>query len=251
MRPRASIWTLMSELKLAGLKVHLNRSSLSPSKPMQAAVVLLHGFGAPGTDLVSLGDVISVPEGTGMFFPEGPLDLGQQLGPGYGAARAWWPIDTVQLQVAMMTGQADRAAQGLTNGLEHARILVQRLLDDLESEFALHSRRIVLGGFSQGAVACLDVALRDTRELAGLLLLSGTMASPVAVSTLAPSRAGLPVLLSHGQSDPVLPYSIAEALRDQLNKAGWKVSWISFPGGHGIPLEVLRKASALIPEWLK
>ena len=241
----------MDDLKLAGLRVRLNRSALSRSKSMKAAVVLLHGFGAPGTDLVSIGDVISVPEGTGIFFPEGPLDLGQLLGPAYAAARAWWPIDMVQLQVAMMTGQVARAAQGIAAGLEDASHQVRRLIDEIQSEFGLDSRRIVLGGFSQGAVACLDIALRDSRDLAGLLLMSGTMVSEELVSALAPHRAGMRVLLSHGQSDPILPYSIAEALRDQLNSAGWQMSWVPFPGGHGIPLDVVRAASTLLPEWLK
>ena len=241
----------MTDLKLAGLRVHLNRSALSQSTSMKAAVVLLHGFGAPGTDLVSIGDVISVPEGTGIFFPEGPLDLGQLLGPAYSAARAWWPIDMAQLQVAMMTGQVARAAQGIAAGLEDASHQVRRLLDEIQSEFGLDSRRIVIGGFSQGAVACLDVALRDSRDLAGLLLMSGTMASEEAVSTLAPRRAGMRVLLSHGKSDPILPYSLAEALRDQLNNAGWQLSWVPFPGGHGIPFDVVRAVSTLLPEWLK
>jgi phospholipase/carboxylesterase len=241
----------MADLKLAGLRVHLNRSALSQSTSMKAAVVLLHGFGAPGTDLVSIGDVISVPEGTGIFFPEGPLDLGQLLGPAYSAARAWWPIDMVQLQVAMMTGQVARAAQGIAAGLEDASHQVRRLLDEIQSEFGLDSRRIVIGGFSQGAVACLDVALRDSRDLAGLLLMSGTMVSEETVSMLAPRRAGMRVLLSHGQSDPILPYSLAEALRDQLNNAGWQLSWVPFLGGHGIPLDVVRAVSTLLPEWLK
>lgn len=241
----------MSELRLAGLKVHVNFSTWSQAAPMHAAVVLLHGFGAPGTDLVSIGDVLSVPEGTGIFFPEGPLDLGQLLGHQYSGARAWWPIDMVQLQVAMLTGQVDRAARGLSDGLEGASELLRELLDELTGEFGVDPRKIVLGGFSQGAVACLDLALRDRRELAGLLLMSGTMVDQHVLTSQAPRRAGLRVLLSHGQADPVLPYSVAEALRDKLSEAGWQVSWVPFPGGHGIPLDVIRAASSLLPEWLK
>ncbi len=103
----------MSELRLAGLKVHLNDSALTKSGEMAAAVVLLHGFGAPGTDLVALGDVLNVPKDTAIFFPEGPIDLGAEMGSGYSGARAWWPIDMAKLQVAMMTGQFQTAAKDL------------------------------------------------------------------------------------------------------------------------------------------
>jgi phospholipase/carboxylesterase len=134
--------------------------------------------------------------------------------------------------------------------LDQARTQVLALLDELQAQFQLDSSKIVLGGFSQGAIACLDVALRDSRRLAGLLLMSGTMVSPEAIAELAPKRSTLPALLSHGTSDPVLPYSVAEALRDHLQSAGWQLSWVPFSGGHGIPLDVVRAISALLPEWL-
>ncbi len=241
----------MSELELAGLKVHLNRTALGREDRMRSAVVLLHGFGAPGTDLVSLAEVLSVPEGTGIFFPEGPIDLGQLLGPQYFSARAWWLIDMVKLQVAMMTGQLDRAAQNLANGLDAARERIRQLLDELQARFQLEASRIILGGFSQGAIAALDVALQDSRKFAGLLLMSATMVDPVALSSLAPGRAGTHALLSHGLSDPILPYKVAEGLHEQLNRAGWDMTWVPFPGGHGIPSDVIGAASKLIPAWLK
>jgi phospholipase/carboxylesterase len=240
----------MSELELAGLRVHLNQSALDDPGSMKSAVVLLHGFGAPGTDLVSIGDVLSVPPNTGLFFPEGPLDLGQLIGPQYSAARAWWPIEMAQLQLAMMAGQVDRATRSLATGLDQARERICQLLDELQSQFHLDASRIVLGGFSQGAIAALDVALRDSRDFAGLLLMSATLVDPKALSELAPGRAGTRALLSHGQFDPILPYPVAESLQDNLTRAGWDLTWVSVLGGHGIPVEVIRAASRLLPEWL-
>lgn len=131
----------MPELNLAGLRVHLRTSTRSKHDNITAAVVMLHGFGAPGTDLVSLADVLDVPLGTGLFFPEGPLDVGA----GTSSARAWWPIDMAQLQLAMIAGQAHLAAKGLANGLETARSQVQGLLDELQTRFDLKPERIVLG----------------------------------------------------------------------------------------------------------
>ena len=194
---------------------------------------------------------LKVPPGTGLFFPEGPLDLSSQLGAAYAGGRAWWPIDMARLQVAMMTGRAASAAEGLAEGLELARMQVLALLDELQSKFSIESERIVLGGFSQGAVACLDAVLNDSRAFAGLLLMSGTMVKPQSVSVLAPRRPKMKALLSHGQFDPMLPYSVAEALRDQLTTSGWDLTWVPFPGGHGIPMEVIRAVSSVLPEWLR
>jgi phospholipase/carboxylesterase len=241
----------MSELRLAGLKVHLNDSALSKPGEMTAAVVLLHGFGAPGTDLVALGDVLDVPKGTAIFFPEGPIDLGVEIGSEYSGARAWWPIDMVQLQVAMMTGHFQKAAKGLAVGIEVARPQVLALLQELQSRFGLASDRIVLGGFSQGAVACLDVTLSVQHRFAGLLLMSGTTVSPESIEELARQKIGMRALVSHGRSDPMLPFGLAEALRDQLRAAEWEVTWVPFAGGHGIPIDVLKAVSTLLPKWLQ
>jgi len=241
----------MSELRLAGLKVHLNDSALSKPGEMAAAIVLLHGFGAPGTDLVALGDDLNIPADTAIFFPEGPIDLGVEMGREYMGARAWWPVDMGQLQVAMMTGQFRKAAQGLAVGIEVVRPQVLAFLAELQSRFGLASNRIVLGGFSQGAVACLDVVLSVRHRFAGLLLMSGTTVNPESIEELARTKAGMRALLSHGRSDPMLPFELAEALRDQLKAADWEVTWVPFPGGHGIPIDVLKAASALLPEWLR
>ena len=53
------------------------------------AVVLLHGFGAPGEDLVPLARMLDAPPGTRFVFPVGPIELGLP----FSEARAWWMID--------------------------------------------------------------------------------------------------------------------------------------------------------------
>src|SRR5262245_45871791 len=56
-------------------------------------VVLLHGFGAPGDDLVPLFRQLDVPRSVRFAFPEAPIDLGELVGPAYAGGRAWWMID--------------------------------------------------------------------------------------------------------------------------------------------------------------
>jgi phospholipase/carboxylesterase len=208
-------------------------------------VVLLHGFGAPGDDLVSLHRVLAVPPGTRFAFPAAPVELGAF---GYGDARAWWMIDMMKLQSAMARGDVRDLTKDVPEGLSSARLLVDAMLDELTEK--LGPSHVVLGGFSQGAMLSADVTLRSTRPLAGLVLLSGTMIAEAEWKPLMAKRAGLPVFQSHGQSDAMLPFSIAERLSKELGTAGLKTRFVPFRGGHEIPPPVLDGMNAFFGDVL-
>ena len=131
-------------------------------------------------------------------------------------------------------------------GLAEAREAVTELLERVAD--ALHAPRegLILGGFSQGAMLSLDVALHSDVPLAGLAILSGTIVAEKEWRPRMPRRSGLRVLQSHGEADPILPFSVAEQLRDALRAAGLDVRWIPFRGGHAIPPEVLTGLGKLI-----
>jgi phospholipase/carboxylesterase len=204
-------------------------------------VVLSHGFGAPGDDLVALTDMIDAPEGTTFVFPEAPHDLAEITGmPAYGGARAWWMIDMMKLQLAMMTGEMRDLPNEIPEGLAEARDAMNAMLDTLAP------KKLVLGGFSQGAMLAMDVALRGDRDLAGVALLSGTLLAEREWKPLMPKRKGLRVFQSHGTEDPILPYELAVRLREELTKAGLDVRFEAFRGPHAIPPNVLRSLS----QWL-
>ena len=118
-------------------------------------------------------------------------------------------------------------------GLAEAREGMEGLLADIERE--LTPSAIVLGGFSQGAMLATDVALRTSRRLAGLVQLSGTLIAEEEWLPLLPARKGLRVYQSHGVRDPVLPFSLAERLRDEMVTAALDVTWQAFRGAHEIP----------------
>lgn len=196
-------------------------------------VVLLHGFGAPAEDLVPLWRELDVPREVRWVFPAAPLSLDEMM-PG---ARAWWMIDLERMQRAIARGDVAELVRDVPDGLAEARAAVDALLDDVER--TLRPSSLVLGGFSQGAMVSTDVALRGARALAGLVLLSGTLLADEHWSALAPKRRGLRVLQSHGTGDPLLPFPVAEALRDRLVSAGLPVDFVAFRGGHELPGQVL------------
>ncbi|MBL8626166.1 MAG: dienelactone hydrolase family protein [Myxococcales bacterium] len=197
-----------------------------------ATVVLLHGYGAGGDDLVGLARALPVPATVRFVIPAAPLALAAA-----GTSRAWWRLD------GGPRGAAHDRSEEVPAGLAAARAQVDALLDGLEAEGA---RRIVLGGFSQGAMLTLDVALHRARPLAGLAVLSGTRVNGAAWRAHLDRVRGTPVLISHGTDDAVLAFAVARDLRDELTAAGAAVEWVEFPGGHAIPAETRARLAQLI-----
>lgn len=226
----------MRETTWGGLRVRVTGGTDREGGGDGPVVVLMHGFGAPGDDLVGLWRVLQVPSTVRFVFPEAPMELpGGMLG----APRAWWMIDLEALQRAQAEGRArDRRAEH-PEGLPPARAQVIAMLDEMQAELGVGSERVVLGGFSQGSMLALDVALHDGRPLAGLVLLSCTLLAEDDWVSRMPSRAGTPVLQTHGQQDELLPFEMAEALRERMRDAGMDVTWVPFRGGHAIPGPVL------------
>jgi phospholipase/carboxylesterase len=209
-------------------------------------VILLHGFGAPGDDLVPLAREVDAPPGTLFLFPEAPIIVDAGIG-GSDAARAWWPIDVVRVQVAMMSGRFEEAAEMLRPGMQPAVEVVSELVEQARGRYQVASDRTVVGGFSQGAIVALEFALqRYRRPFAGLLLFSGAYLDGKTLEARARSLAPMPCVVSHGQVDPILPYSLGENLGSELARAGWCVDWVPFLGGHGIPPKAAQAAGRLL-----
>ena len=210
-------------------------------------VVLLHGYGANGSDLVALVERIDAPAPTTFLFPEAPGRLDDLVLLNLvDDARVWWARDARRIQ---------RDVHGEHGGLETtvfediapARSAVTEMLDALDARDPEPGRRIVLGGFSQGAILALEVAMRDPRPLAGLVLLSGAI-TDTELLTRMPARRGLPVFQAHGTTDARLSFPAAERLRDAMTDAGMAVRFCPFEDGHGIPEITSRQLGAWLCE---
>ena len=214
------------------------------------AVVLCHGFGAPGDDLVGLyGELQHMrPElaRQRFIFPEAPLSLGA-------GSRAWWMIDFEGLE-RVQRGDAKALSEFRKvepAGMAAARTALRKLVDEVSAQTKLPISKIALGGFSQGAMLATDVTLRLEEGPRALGILSGTLLMEDVWRQKAKARAGLRVLQSHGTQDPLLGFAQAQALRTLLTEAGLKVEFVPFAGGHTIPLNALEKLSALLDDTLK
>jgi phospholipase/carboxylesterase len=228
----------MKPITLGRLRARIVRDG---DAPPTLVVVLLHGFGAPGDDLVSLAEWLDLP-GVAWVFPEAPMELGGL----YGDSRAWWMIDLQRLDRDLQRGvHSDRSSE-VPDGMAEARAMVVELLDAVRAELGVADDRVVLGGFSQGAMLTLDVVLRTDRAFAGAILMSGTLLARHEWEPLMARRRGLRAIQSHGSRDAMLPWSAAETLRDLLAAAGWRLDWIPFEGGHEIPPPLLEELAGFL-----
>jgi len=220
------------EIESAGTWAGLRVRTVGERRHPKQVVILLHGWGAAGTDLVPLGDALRAP-GRLFVFPEGPL-----VSPGGG--RAWWHIDLQRLQIDRARGLERDLRQESPAGLPESHAQITALIQHIAARARVPLSSIVVGGFSQGAMLATDVALAASEPLGGLAVLSGSLVNENAwTSRMAAMKPGFPVFMSHGRGDPVLPFRLAEALRDHLQAVPHNVKWIPFNGGHEIPQVVL------------
>ncbi len=237
----------MRETLLGGLKVRLVGGSDGQGGGDGPIVLLLHGFGAPGHDLVPLADVIEVPGGTRWLFPEAPLSLNM----GFGDSRAWWIIDFARIQEDRAAGRIRDLSVEIPQGLALARERFLGFLRELPRKFQIDYKKTVIGGFSQGAMLSCDAVLHTDYPFAGLVQLSGNLLAQSVWGPLMSTRKGLPVFQSHGTLDDILPHIGAERLRDALTPSSLVVEWQSFRGGHEIPESVLQRLSGFIMKTFK
>ncbi|TSC33646.1 alpha/beta hydrolase [Corallococcus sp. Z5C101001] len=231
--------------KLGELNCHVVDALPEGAKPA-LAVVLSHGFGAPGSDLVALAPELMnaaprLAEAVRFVFPEAPLTL-EHLGMAGG--RAWFEIP-----MAILMGQQrdwEQYSLAVPPGMPAARRALMSTVAALQLPF----QRIVLGGFSQGAMMSTDVALRLEESPAGLCLLSGAQVAGEEWKAKAHARPSLPVFQGHGRQDAVLPYAEGERLRGLLTGAGMPVEFLPFDGGHTIITEELEQLAAFLVKRL-
>ena len=206
--------------------------------PEAPTVILFHGYGADMSDLAPLAGALQAPKGTNWIFPNGHISL--SLGP-HMEGRAWFPISLADLEKAQMGTPIDLTQvvpPGLKKSREHALALIESL--------DVPMNRLVLGGFSQGAMLATDVALRLPERPAGLAILSGSLVNSDEWRALAAKYPGFEFFQSHGGYDTVLGLQPARQLTQLLTGAGWKGKLQEFGGGHEIPAEVLIQLGAYL-----
>ncbi|MEZ6122539.1 MAG: hypothetical protein R3C49_05105 [Planctomycetaceae bacterium] len=226
--------------EFSGLKCRL-LNTVPQGQEIRQLVILCHGFGAPGDDLVGLGPEMlrrspELSQSCQMVFPAAPLDLSHLGMPG---SRAWWEINMAALAMMHQTRNFEQLATVTPPGMHEASLQLAEAVKQMQSHFGVEDSATVLGGFSQGAMISTDLVLRHGFVPRQLCIFSGTMICRDDWSELAARHVGCPVYQSHGRTDQILPFSASLTLRDMLTENGFDVTFEEFPGGHTIPPSAL------------
>jgi phospholipase/carboxylesterase len=198
-------------------------------------IVLLHGYGSTPQHWLPFANTIRVSSHRRFLFPGAPESTRPPDGPADG--RAWWRLD---LSSYLPPGQSlPDLSRAKPEGLLRASRRVRTLLGEVDARLGSQPDRLILGGFSQGALVAAQIAWRSDRPLRALVLLSPTFVDEAAWTAAMPARRGLPVFISHGRHDPILGFASAQRLEQAMRAAGLRVTWAPFEGGHDIPMEVV------------
>ena len=187
----------------------------SGGRPKQL-VILIHGYGSNGDDLIGLVPYWTqhLPDALWVS-PNAPERL-----PGAPNGYQWWALQTMSPQ--------ERAA-----GAKRAGPILDAFIDEQLERHGLTEADLALVGFSQGTMMALHVGPRRERQIAGILGFSGMLTDEVSLE--AEGRTKPPVLLIHGDMDPVLPIQAFHHAKLHLEKQGYDLQTHVCRGmGHSI-----------------
>jgi phospholipase/carboxylesterase len=195
------------------------RMAPASGAPARSLVILLHGYGSNGDDLIGLAPHWrgALPA-TAFVAPNAPEPC-----PGAPGGYQWWAL----------TG-GDRA-----KGAASAAPVLDAFIDAELARHGLDESRLALVGFSQGTMMALQVGPGRPRALAGIVGYSGMLADEAGLAAVGVTRP--PVLLVHGDADPMIPVAALQRASDALTRNGFEVQTHVSPGlGHSIDLAGLQ-----------
>ena len=208
----------------------VNGSSLQPlsgGSPKQL-VLLLHGYGSSGADLITLAPHWQRNLPDALFLaPNAPQRL-SNLSSGY----QWWPLSAF-------------TPQALASGAASAAPAIETFMDRKLHQYGLTESNLAIVGFSQGTMMALHVGLRRPRQVAAIIGYSGMLTGGHELSQLPITKP--PVLLVHGSADPVVPVAALHAAKTQLEHLGVDVTAHISPGvGHSVDPAGLRTGGEFV-----
>jgi phospholipase/carboxylesterase len=203
----------------------------SGDKPRQL-VVLLHGLGADGNDLIALAPYWAplLPDAE-FISPDAPFPC--DMAP---FGRQWFSLQ-------------DRSPDAILAGVRAAAPILDRFLDDALAARGLDESKLSLVGFSQGTMMSLYVGLRRAKAPACIVGYSGAL---IGADTLPNEiRSQPPVLLIHGDADEIVPPQALPAAVKGLKAVGVPIEELVCPGlGHGIDEAGLKRGGAFLRQAL-
>jgi phospholipase/carboxylesterase len=205
----------------------LETFEIEPQDTLESSVVWLHGLGATPHDFDDVVPLLNLRHTRFVFpaAPERPVTVNGGM-----VMPAWYDLLSLGEPPLREDAASVRASADLMSAL-------------LRREIArgVAAQRLVLMGFSQGGALALHVGTRFPERLAGLCSLSGYLLQPETFDTeRSTSSLRTPVLICHGEFDPVVPVSLGKSSFETLKGAGYEAEWRSFAMPHSLCLDEVR-----------
>ena len=186
------------------------------------SIVVLHGWGASAHDLIGLAPLLNAGEAL-VLSPQGPVAFPIAEGvPGYG----WFDLT--------------RGGPPQPSEIKQAADAVDRFLTAAAARYPVDPRKQVLLGFSQGGVVAYELALRDPSRFTDLVALSSWLPQELVSGAGSPRLENLPVFVSHGTQDPMIPVERGRDSRERLTALGAILTYREYEMQHEIRPEALR-----------
>lgn len=201
-------------------------------KVPESLVILLHGLGSNGRDLISLAPMWGEELPNTVFVsPDAPFAC-DMVPPGYPDSFQWFSLQ-------------DRDPHMILKGVQLAQPILDSFITEQIEKYGVSAEKTALVGFSQGTMMSLYTAPRYPEKLAGVLGYSGALCGE-------PGETKMPICLVHGEADDVVPFSAYQHARGKLIGAGFKVSGHSTPGlTHSIDQAGIDAGKAFLKDVLK
>ncbi|HYM71680.1 MAG TPA: dienelactone hydrolase family protein [Stellaceae bacterium] len=207
---------------------HPPKSGGKPSR----LVILLHGLGADGNDLIGLAPYWAP------LLPDAEF-----LSP-----NAPFPCDMAPYGYQWLSSRDSSPAARLA-GARAAATILDAFIDEELARRGLTEAELALVGFSQGTMMSLFVGPRREKQLAGIVGFSGRLIAPELLASEICSRP--PVLLIHGTDDPLVPFAAMAEAEKSLAATGVSVETLTCPGmGHSIDEDGLRRGGQFLQQAL-
>lgn len=183
------------------------KSARKGPEKADSVVIFLHGYGADGADLLGLADPLAPHLPTTAFYaPNAPEpSVANPLG------FQWFPIPWID------GSSEEQARAGMALSVDDLNDFIDTVLlaEDITPN------RLILIGFSQGTMMSLHVAPRRDKAIGGIVGFSGRLLAPEVLQ--AEAKVKPPILLAHGDQDPVVPFADMALAADALRGAGFDV----------------------------
>ena len=207
-------------------------------RDVRASVIWLHGLGADGNDFAPIVPQLnlSLDFGVRFIFPHAPA-IPVTINSGY-VMPAWYDIKQVDVDRHVDNEQLQESASRIHD------------LIDREIERGIQSTRIIVAGFSQGGAVSFEAALSYEQPLAGIMALS-TYFATVGTIKINAIQQSIPILICHGEHDPVVSEALGKRSRASLEKLGFDPEYHSYPIEHSVCPQEIEDIGTWISRVLK